>query len=227
MFLTPDAEPFWGGTYFPKTARYGQPALRRRAAQRGALCSTPSPTKYGRTRTLCARRSRARHAGAGTELLARLPRRFRRTACRHYRSDAWRHSRRAEFPNPSILELLWRASLRTGNTQIGALVMLTLDRMSEGGIYDHLGGGYSRYSTDDAGSCRISRKCSTTMRRYLICLPRLMPKPAASSSVSGHCETVAWLEREMTDARRRVLREPRRRQRRASKANFMSGTPMS
>ncbi len=54
-----------------------------------------------------------------------------------------------KFPNPSILEFLWRAGGRLGEKNYRDLVHLTLTKMSAGGIYDHLGGGYARYSTDD------------------------------------------------------------------------------
>ena len=54
-----------------------------------------------------------------------------------------------KFPQPSILEMLWRAGLRTGDARFFETVEHTLERMSEGGIYDHLGGGFSRYSVDE------------------------------------------------------------------------------
>ena len=55
-----------------------------------------------------------------------------------------------KFPQPSILGLLWRAYLRTRLTEFRGAVTLSLTRMCQGGIYDHLGGGLARYSTDDA-----------------------------------------------------------------------------
>src|SRR5262249_53578288 len=54
-----------------------------------------------------------------------------------------------KFPQCSVLELLWRAGLRTGEAGSFDLVELTLDRICQGGIYDHLGGGFSRYSVDE------------------------------------------------------------------------------
>src|SRR5690606_27159571 len=54
-----------------------------------------------------------------------------------------------KFPQASILEFLWRAGERTGDERYFEAVELTLARMSEGGIYDHLGGGFSRYSVDE------------------------------------------------------------------------------
>ena len=54
-----------------------------------------------------------------------------------------------KFPQTSALTLVWRAFMRTAAPQFGNAVTLTLDNMSQGGIYDHLGGGYARYSTDE------------------------------------------------------------------------------
>ena len=53
-----------------------------------------------------------------------------------------------KFPNTSVLELVWRGGKRLNNADLREAVTLTLDRMCQGGIYDHLGGGFARYSTD-------------------------------------------------------------------------------
>ena len=53
-----------------------------------------------------------------------------------------------KFPNPPIFRFLWQNAFRTGAPEGQEALHLMLDRMSQGGIYDHLGGGYSRYSTD-------------------------------------------------------------------------------
>lgn len=54
-----------------------------------------------------------------------------------------------KFPQTSAMTLIWRAFMRTAAPQFGNAVTLTLDQMSQGGVYDHLGGGYARYSTDE------------------------------------------------------------------------------
>src|SRR5262249_61110653 len=54
-----------------------------------------------------------------------------------------------KFPQCSMLELLWRAGMRRREQRFFDLVELTLEHMCEGGIYDHLGGGFSRYSVDE------------------------------------------------------------------------------
>ena len=54
-----------------------------------------------------------------------------------------------KFPQAALFELLWRAGLRTGEARYFGAVDITLHHICEGGIYDHLGGGFSRYSVDE------------------------------------------------------------------------------
>jgi uncharacterized protein YyaL (SSP411 family) len=142
MFLAPDGAPFWGGTYFPKTARYGMPGfvdLLERIAQ-------------------VWREQRAAVDEQGREVrlaLARLqPRAPARAALDAAPLDAALAALRAsfdprhggfggapKFPHPTDLELC----LRRGET---GMATTTLARMCEGGIYDQLGGGFCRYSVD-------------------------------------------------------------------------------
>lgn len=149
MFLTPNGDPFWGGTYFPPTARHGLPGFpellkaigefytdkqdqvtdavgQMKTAMAGLTEANPGiivPIKYiDDAATRLAQEIDPIHGGIGTA---------------------------PKFPNPTIMELLWRAYKRNGNTACRDAVHLTLSKMSAGGIYDHLGGGYARYSTDE------------------------------------------------------------------------------
>ena len=71
-------------------------------------------------------------------------------ARRRVRSDAMAAcAARRNFRNRRCCELLWRAGLRTGDERFFEAVEHTLERICEGGIYDHLGGGFSRYSVDE------------------------------------------------------------------------------
>ena len=53
-----------------------------------------------------------------------------------------------KFPQTSIFEFLWRRHLATGRPEFGQAVIVTLTNLCQGGIYDHLGGGFSRYAVD-------------------------------------------------------------------------------
>ncbi len=148
MFLTPDGEPFWGGTYFPPEQRWGRPGFPQ-------ILEAMS-NAYARDRDKV-----AKNVVALREALQRLGRPERGGPIGREQLDpiAERLLREVDqlhggigsapkFPQTGILELLWRAWKRTGRTPYRDAVVKALDAMSQGGIYDHLGGGFARYSTD-------------------------------------------------------------------------------
>jgi uncharacterized protein len=198
MFLTPDAEPFWGGTYFPKTARYGHPAFADvlRSVAR-VFHAEPDKVRQNANALREALSKQTFPAGDQTYSRAFLDDFASRAAGIIDQTHGGIRGA-PKFPNPSILELLWRASLRSGNSQAGALVTLTLNRMSEGGIYDHLGGGYSRYSTDERWLVPHFEKMLYDNAQILELLAAAYAETGRDLFCRRARETVAWLEREMT-----------------------------
>ena len=212
MFLTPDGEPFWGGTYFPKTSRYGRPAFVDvlREVDAAVLARSPQERRAEPQRADGAAR-RERPAGR-RKVVDRRPANSiarRRQIARHDRSRSMAAcAARRSSRNRTMLEFLWRAGLRDRRPALTSRpIELSLDRMCEGGIYDHLGGGFSRYSVDDALAGAAFREDALRQR----------PAPRAAGArlaALGNCrcsatrarETVAWLGREMTTAGGRVLR---------------------
>ena len=149
MFLTPKAEPVWGGTYFPKESRFGRPAFVDVLREIARLFrEEPGRIEQNRAALLSRLAEKARPAGKRNDRIERA-----RCGCNAGRQ----HVRRVngglrgapKFPQPAILEMLWRAGLRTNDTRFFETVEIPSERMSEGGIYDHLGGGFSRYSVDE------------------------------------------------------------------------------
>ena len=157
MFLTPKGEPVWGGTYFPKESRYGRAAFTDVLREISRLFRE-EPDRVGKNRdALMARLSEvARPAGKATVGLAELDRAANGIA----RAIDLRNgglSGAPKFPQCSLFELLWRAGERapaqdnpdrTAASAFYGRVLLTLEHICEGGIYDHLGGGFARYSVD-------------------------------------------------------------------------------
>ncbi|MBL6932253.1 MAG: thioredoxin domain-containing protein [Rhodospirillales bacterium] len=149
MFLTPEGEPFWGGTYFPPTPRYGRPAfpdlLKQISAtfdgQKDRIAESASALK-----TALEQLSRPAGGGGLTfELLDQAA-----AIAQGITDTVWGGNQGApKFPQVSFFKNLWRSHLRTGKKDFGDSVKLLLERMCQGGIYDHLGGGFARYSTDD------------------------------------------------------------------------------
>ncbi|MGH6856733.1 MAG: thioredoxin domain-containing protein, partial [Methylocella sp.] len=105
-----------------------------------------------------------------------------------------------KFPNTPILELLWRAGARLANAPYRDLVKLTLTKMSEGGIYDHLGGGYARYSTDERWLVPHFEKMLYDNAQILEFLGLCHHEFGGELFRARARETVAWLRREMTGA---------------------------
>ncbi len=156
MFLSPeDQVPFFGGTYFPREPRYGSPAfsevlVRVEAYFRSARADIRA--QNGRLQAAFAALTPAAPAagatlgpGPLTEARARLEADFD--------AVAGGFGGAPKFPQPGCVERLlrhWAASQRQAAPDLKALYMasLTLTRMAEGGLYDHVGGGFARYSVD-------------------------------------------------------------------------------
>jgi uncharacterized protein len=151
MFLSPDGTPFFGGTYFPKQARYNLPAfpdLLKRVAQVYA-------------------ENRAELAEQGQHLIAVLAQSVPRSShaevslndaplalavkqnVEHFDSVHGGFGGAPKFLHPAELDLLLRRSHATGDQQARHIVHFTLQQMAHGGLYDQLGGGFCRYSVDE------------------------------------------------------------------------------
>ena len=149
MFLTPDAEPVWGGTYFPKTARYGRPGFVD-VLREIARLFRDEPARIDHNRRALMRELKERtQSQAGAAIgVGQLDDIAQRVA-EHMDPIHGGLRGAPKFPQTGILELVWRAGLRDTGSRYFDLVELTLDRICSGGIYDHLGGGFSRYSVDE------------------------------------------------------------------------------
>jgi|SRR5579862_193913 len=198
MFLTPAGEPVWGGTYFPKESRFGRPAfvdVLREVAR--LFRDEPGRIEQNRAALLARLAEKARPAGKVTIGTRELDAAARQIGNMF---DTVNGGLRGapKFPQPAILEMLWRAGLRTGDVRFFETVEHSLERMSEGGIYDHLGGGFSRYSVDE-------RWLVPHFEKMLYDNAQLLELLALGFQRSGNVlfrqraqETVGWLAREMT-----------------------------
>jgi uncharacterized protein YyaL (SSP411 family) len=148
MFLTPDGEPFWGGTYFPPEQRWGRPGFPQvleamsnaYARDRDNVAKNVVALREALQRLGCPERGGA----IGRELLDRVAERLLRETDQLHGGIGTA----PKFPQTGVLELLWRAWKRTGQPPYRDAIVKALDAMCQGGIYDHLGGGFARYSTD-------------------------------------------------------------------------------
>jgi uncharacterized protein YyaL (SSP411 family) len=150
MFLTPDAKPFWGGTYFPDTPRYGRPGFVQ-VLESVHRAWTEKRDDLDRSADALTRHVHSSLAATSAgpsedrEILGELANGV------HGMIDLRKGGVRGapKFPNAPFMRTLWQSWLSAGNAQHRDAVLLSLQKMLAGGIYDHIGGGLSRYSTDE------------------------------------------------------------------------------
>jgi uncharacterized protein YyaL (SSP411 family) len=142
MFLSPDGTPFFGGTYFPKTARYGMPAFPELCERIAAIWREKrADIEAQNTEVLRALGSTLPNAGSDAVLSGEPLRDMLDNLRANFDARYGGFGGAPKFPHPTDLELC----LRKG---AGDMALLSLRRMCEGGIYDQLGGGFCRYSVD-------------------------------------------------------------------------------
>jgi uncharacterized protein YyaL (SSP411 family) len=150
MFLTPDGAPFFGGTYFPKSPRYGLPGfadLCQRVAE--AWRDKRADIEQQNGELLKALSSGAASRPLAGELSAAPLKLAVERAAQSYDPHFGGFGGAPKFPHPADLELLLRRHAATGEARCGEMALTTLRRMAEGGLYDQLGGGFCRYSVDE------------------------------------------------------------------------------
>jgi uncharacterized protein len=198
MFLTPDGEPFWGGTYFPRTSQYGRPGFTDVLHNVARIFhEEPQSVEQNRSALMARLAESARPKGKVTIGQADLD---RAAAQIGGMIDLTHGGLRGapKFPQAMILEFLWRAGLRTGEERYFKAVELTLEHICQGGIYDHLGGGFSRYSVDELWLVPHFEKMLYDNALLLELLGLAYQHSDRELFRARAHETVDWLTREMT-----------------------------
>jgi uncharacterized protein len=201
MFLAPDGAPFWGGTYFPPEPRWGRPSFRQVLQGVAEAYRTGSEAVVKNTGAL--RRFLADQATANPGDLPG-PAHLDAVAQAYLKAtDPEQGGLRGapKFPNPPIYRFLWQDSFRTNTPEAKDALHLMLRRMSQGGIYDHLGGGYARYSTDDIWLVPHFEKMLYDNAQLLELLAFAHAHRPAALYVERAAETVGWMVRDMTAQR--------------------------
>jgi len=202
VWLTPDLQPFYGGTYFPPSARWQRPGFvdvlleiartwkndrervvasaaslteRLRDLDRGSAAGdVPPPTALDETRRQFRAAYDARRGGFGSA---------------------------PKFPRPSELLFLFREHARTGDSEARDMALHTLRAMALGGMRDHIGGGFHRYSVD--GDWRVPH-----FEKMLYDQAQLVLAYLEAAQITGDAflaaiadDTLSYIVRDMTDAR--------------------------
>ena len=149
-FCLPDGRPFFGGTYFPPAGRQGMPAWPEVLEAVAGAYREHRDDVVKQAGTLLEHLERRPAAGDAADALDPIEamRVAARTILQTFDAQEGGYGGAPKFPQPLMLRLLLRYARRHGDDQARDQVLLTLRKMAEGGMYDHLAGGFHRYSVD-------------------------------------------------------------------------------
>ena len=203
-FLTPDGKPFFGGTYFPPVDQHGRPGLRRvlmtmaeafeqrRGEVDESAASVMAAIEQNERLTEGAR-------DPGTELVEKII----AAAFAQFDARFGGFGSQPKFPHSGALDLLidaaGRAASQPGGEQARRAALVTLDKMSRGGIYDHLAGGFHRYSVDERWVVphfeKMSYDNAGLLKNYVHAFQSFGEVECARVAQ----ETMAWLDEWLSD----------------------------
>jgi uncharacterized protein len=197
MFLSPDGKPLFGGTYWPPEPRYGRPSFRQVLQSIDSAWRTQRDQMESRGLTLADHLAKLSDVSAGPGVTPAGLTRFGNALKSAVDPVHGGLSGAPKFPNAPIFRFFWNEMFRRGDPSFGEAVRAMLAAMNAGGIYDHLGGGYARYSTDAEWLVPHFEKMlydNAQILELLAFVHSLWPDPTFAERAR---ETVAWLEREM------------------------------
>ncbi len=148
IFMTPDRKPFFSGSYFPKHSRFGRPGLAEILLEIERLWNTDRNRLEEASSKLHGEMAKIKQGGTQGEVKGDVVQSAFRMLKEHYESNFGGFSERPKFPAPHNLLFLMRYFHVNGDAEALDMVENTITSMYRGGIFDHIGFGFSRYSTD-------------------------------------------------------------------------------
>jgi uncharacterized protein len=198
MFLDTGGRPFWGGTYFPPQSRYGRPGFPDVMRAISKAWQTDRAKLLDNGTALQNHLEALAQAGTGAGLpQPRDTASFAASLLMLFDPVNGGIRGAPKFPNAPLTEAWLRAADGDPDSGYGKAYLHTFERISQGGIYDHLGGGLSRYSVDDRWLVPHFEKMLYDNAHYLRGLVwawQLDPRPLFRQRIE---ETIGWAEREM------------------------------
>ncbi len=197
MFLDPDGRPMYGGTYWPPEPRWGRPSFRQILESIAAAWRTRREKMEENGAALADHLARLSAPSPGR---APVPDDVTRVADGLLRAIDPVHGGiggAPKFPNAPIFRFFWNEMFRRKDAKFGEAVKALLEAISAGGICDHLGGGYARYSTDAEWLVPHFEKMlydNAQILELMALVHALWPDPVFAERAR---ETVGWLMREM------------------------------
>ncbi len=201
VWLTPELKPFYGGTYFPPTSRWGRPGfidiLREISRVWGADRDKIRDSAESVTRQLLASTAQNESTAVPTaDALARTVRQFRQSF--DERNGGFGDA--PKFPRPSELLFLLCEYARTGDADARAMTLRTLQAMALGGMRDHVGGGFHRYSVDAAWRVPHFEKMLYDQAQLTLAYVEAAQASGDRFFADVAGDTLAYVLREMTDS---------------------------
>lgn len=199
VFLTPQGEAFWGGTYFPPHPRHGLPSFRE--VLRGVADSwLREPDKITHNSASIRRALGALYIqGAGplplpaqaAQIAEKLLQRFDPVG------GGFGDAESPKFPCLPALSLLWACHIRTGQDKYKSAVVQALTAMCQGGLYDHIGGGFFRYTVDSGWEIPHFEKMLADNALFIDLLTDVFRETQNPLFAARIEQTIDWLAREM------------------------------
>lgn len=150
VFLTPERKPFFGGTYFPPEDRHGMPGFPRILnAVAQAYHERPADVTKSVEQIVGALGRMTNLVESDRPFAPAIIVESAENLSQAYDSEHGGFGQAPKFPNAGVFELFLRAHRNSKSRRLLDMIVHTLTQMAEGGIYDHLGGGFHRYSVDE------------------------------------------------------------------------------
>ena len=197
MCLDADGAPFWGGTYFPKNPQYGRPGFMQILTEISRIWHE-EPDKIAKNTGALTQSLKARAAAdARGAMPADLPARAATTLNAHMDTARGGLQGAPKFPQPFLYDFLWQQAQLTGDTTMRDNVIFALSRMCQGGLYDHIGGGFARYSVDADWLVPHFEKMLYDNALLISLMTRVWRTTRSPIFEARIRETIDWLLREM------------------------------
>ncbi len=149
-FLTPDGKPFYGGTYFPPQDQYGRPSFKRVLTSIAQAYREKNGEVLEQAQMVTNAIAQAEaFPGRSGDVSPQVIDGIVESAVKMFDERNGGFGNAPKFPHSSALDLLIDQHARTGSEALHDVIVLTLEKMARGGVYDQLAGGFHRYSVDE------------------------------------------------------------------------------
>ena len=200
MFLTPDALPFWGGTYFPPDTKFGRPSFRHVLTEISRIWNQERNKITQNAEAISTALKQPKYATGQDQLSIDGIYQAADVIINAIDTQYGGLKGTPKFPQGPIFSFLWEVYLRTQNEKARDAVLTTLTQISNGGIYDHLAGGIARYSTDHQWLVPHFEKMLYDSAQYVSLLTRAWLKTENPLYFSRTEQTIEFVLREMTSS---------------------------